>query len=147
MGNPFIVAEDLALKTLLNGITVSDDTNANRPVKTWFGFPDVEVRDQAFPYITIDLIDILPGNDRQTSGYLVDTDYQGTIAAVAGYVYDYQIPVAYDLIYQVTSYARHPRHDRALMYQLLNKFPSRASPTKPPTLPLPLSEKVELAVF
>jgi hypothetical protein len=125
MGNPFIVAEDLALKTLLNGITVSDDTNANRPVKTWFGFPDVEVRDQAFPYITIDLIDILPGNDRQTSGYLVDTDYQGTIAAVAGYVYDYQIPVAYDLIYQVTSYARHPRHDRALMYQLLNKFPSK----------------------
>ena len=125
MGNPFIVAEDLALKTLLNGITVSDDTNSNRPVKTWFGFPDVEVRDQAFPYITIDLIDILPGNDRQTSGYLVDTDYQGTVAAVAGYVYDYQIPVAYDLIYQVTSYARHPRHDRALMYQLLKKFPSK----------------------
>jgi hypothetical protein len=125
MGNPFIVAEDLALKTLLSGITVSDDTQATRVVKTWFGYPDVEVRDQAFPYITIDLIDILPGNDRQTSGYLVDTDYQGTVAAVAGRVYDYQIPVAYDLVYQVTSYARHPRHDRALMYQLLNKFPSK----------------------
>jgi hypothetical protein len=125
MGNPFIVAEDLALKTLLSGITVSDDTQATRVVKTWFGYPDVEVRDQAFPYITIDLIDILPGNDRQTSGYLVDTDYQGTVAAVAGSVYDYQIPVAYDLVYQVTSYARHPRHDRALMYQLLNKFPSK----------------------
>jgi hypothetical protein len=125
MGNPFIIAEDLALKTLLNGIKVSDDVNANRAVKTWFGFPDVEIRDQAFPYITIDLIDILPGNDRQTYGYLVDTDYQGTIAPVNGLVYDYLIPIAYDLVYQITSYARNPRHDRALMYQLLNKFPSK----------------------
>jgi len=125
MGNPFIVAEDLAIKTLLAGITVSDDKNATRPVKTWFGYPDIEIRDQAFPFITIDLIDIMPGNDRQTYGILTDDDYQGTIAPASGISYQYVTPVAYDLVYQVTSYCRHPRHDRALMYQLLNKFPSK----------------------
>ena len=125
MGNPFIIAEDLALKTLISGITVSDDSNASRPVKTWFGYPDVEVRDQTFPFITIDLIDIMPGNERQTYGYIVDNDNQGTQTPVSGYSYTYITPVAYDLVYQVTSYSRHPRHDRALMYQLLNKFPSK----------------------
>jgi len=125
MGNPFIIAEDLALKTLLSGITVSDDVNASRPVKSWFGYPDVEVRDQTFPFITIDLIDIMPGNERQTYGYMVDNDNRGTQTPVSGYSYTYITPVAYDLIYQVTSYSRHPRHDRALMYQLLNKFPSK----------------------
>jgi len=125
MGNPFIIAEDLALKTLLSGITVSDDVNASRPVKSWFGYPDVEVRDQTFPFITIDLIDIMPGNERQTYGYMVDNDNRGTQTPVSGYSYTYITPVAYDLVYQVTSYSRHPRHDRALMYQLLNKFPSK----------------------
>lgn len=125
MGNPFIIAEDLALKTYLQDMTVSDEKNGSRPVKVWFGYPDVEVREQSFPYVTIDLIDITPGNDRQTSGRLTDNDYGGTIAPVADISYSYDIPVAYDLVYQVSSYARHPRHDRALMFQMLNKFPSK----------------------
>lgn len=125
MGNPFIVAEDLALKTHLAGLTVSDEKSATRQVKVWFGYPDVETRAQEFPFITIDLIDILPANDRQNSGVMYDSDYNGTIASAAGISYKYDIPVSYDLVYQVTSYARHPRHDRAIMYQLLNKFPSK----------------------
>ena len=125
MGDGFVLAEDAALKGFLQDLVVADAKNSNRAVKTWFGYPDVEVRDQTFPFITIDLIDIIPGNDRQTSGYLYDTDYQGTTASVGGELYGYEIPVAYDLIYQVTSYARNPRHDRALINQLLNKFPSK----------------------
>jgi adenylylsulfate kinase-like enzyme len=125
MGNPFIVAEDLALKTHLAGLTVSDEKSAARQVKIWFGYPDVEVRAQEFPFITIDLIDIVPTTERQNSGVMYDSDYNGTIAPSAGVSYKYDIPVAYDLVYQVTSYARHPRHDRAIMYQLLNKFPSK----------------------
>jgi hypothetical protein len=125
MGNPFIVAEDLALKTHLAGLTVSDEKSAARQVKIWFGYPDVEVRAQEFPFITIDLIDIVPTTERQNSGVMYDSDYNGTIAPSAGVFYKYDIPVAYDLVYQVTSYARHPRHDRAIMYQLLNKFPSK----------------------
>jgi len=125
VGNGFIVAEDLALKTLLSGITVSDDANSSRPVKVWFGYPDIEIRDQSFPFITIDLIDILQAQERQTSGYLIDSDYQGTIPEQSGFGYSYKIPTAYDLVYQITSYSRNPRHDRAIIYQLLNKFPSK----------------------
>lgn len=125
MGNPFIVAEDLALKTHLAGVTVSDEKSASRQVKVWFGYPDVEVRDQAFPFITIDLIDIVPANERQQQGRFTDTDNRGTQTPVANSRFTYDVPVAYDLIYQVTSYTRHPRHDRAVMYQLMNKFPSK----------------------
>ena len=125
MGNPFIVAEDLALKTHLAGLVVSDEKSAYRQVKVWFGYPDVEVRDQAFPFVTIDLVDIVPANDRQHQGRFTDNDYRGTIAPVEGSTYSYDVPVAYDLIYQVTTYTRHPRHDRALIYQLMNKFPSK----------------------
>jgi hypothetical protein len=124
MGNPFIVAEDLALKTHLAGITVADEKSGSRQVKIWFGYPDVEVRAQEFPFITIDLIDVIPANERQTSGWMWDEDNQGTVAE-SGVKYGYDMPVAYDLSYQITSYARHPRHDRAIMYALFNKFPSK----------------------
>ena len=127
---PFVLAEDAALKTHLNGITVSDDKSNNRPVKVWYGFPDVEVRDQSFPYITIDLIDILPANERQTYGFITDTDNLGTVTPDPNYVYTNQIPVAYDLIYQITSFSRHPRHDRSIIYQLMTKFPSKYSRLK-----------------
>jgi hypothetical protein len=125
VSNPFIVAEDLALKTHLASMTVSDEKSTTRPVKIWFGYPDVEVRSQEFPFVTIDLVDIVPANDRQHQGRFVDTDYRGTIAPVTGRSYEYEVPVAYDLIYQITAYTRHPRHDRALMFQLMNKFPSK----------------------
>ena len=125
MGNPFIVAEDLALKSYLQGLVVGDEKTAERPVKVWFGYPDVEVRAQEFPFITIDLIDVVPASDRQTSGKMSDPDYRGTVAPEAGITYVFDIPVAYDLVYQVTTYARNPRHDRALLYQMFNKFPSK----------------------
>jgi len=125
LGNPFIIAEDLALKTLCQGMTVSDDATTPRAVKVWFGYPDIEVRDQSFPFITINLVDIMPANNRQHSGVLYDNDYRGTITPSAGGFYSYEIPIAYDLVYQVTSHSRHPRHDRAMMFQLLNKFPSK----------------------
>jgi hypothetical protein len=102
-------------------MTVSDEKSATRPVKIWFGYPDVEVRSQEFPFVTIDLVDIVPANDRQHQGRFVDNDRRGTIAPVTGRSYEYEVPVAYDLIYQITAYTRHPRHDRALM----NKFPSK----------------------
>ena len=125
MGNPFIIAEDEALKALLQGMTVADDTNRTRPVKVWFGYPDVEVRQLVFPFVTIDLIDISPANDRQTFGYISDGNYLGTVAPVSGEYYTYETPVAYDLVYQITTYARNPRHDRAILFQMMNKIPSK----------------------
>jgi hypothetical protein len=125
MADQFIIAEDNAIKNLCKGMTVSDDKNPNRAVKVWFGYPDVEVRTQDFPFVTIDLIDIIPANNRQHSGRQYDNDFQGTIAPVGDSYYEYNIPIAYDLVYQISSFSRHPRHDRAIMFQLLNKFPSK----------------------
>jgi hypothetical protein len=118
-----LLAEDAALKTHLAGMTVSDEKNASRPVKVWFGYPDVEIRAQEFPFVTIDFLDMRQAVERQTSGLLVDQDYSGTIAPQSNKYYSYEVPVAYDLYYQITSYARHPRHDRAIIYQLNQKFP------------------------
>jgi hypothetical protein len=117
----FILSEDLALKTLLTGITVVDEKNASRPVGVWFANPDVESRAQSYPYITIELLDFDPATYRQHSGLFQDNDLQGTIAPSGNISYNYEIPVAWDLIYQITSYSRHPRHDRAIIAYLLNK--------------------------
>lgn len=125
MSNPFILAEDAALKAHLSGIVVRDEASSPRSVLVRFGYPDVEVADQKFPFITIDLIDVMPANNRQTSGRQYDNDYQGTTAPSDNTSYAYDIPVAYDLSYQVTAYSRHPRHDRALMLELFRKFPSK----------------------
>ena len=87
----------------------------------WFGYPDVEVRNQEYPFITIDLLDITPALNRQHQGRLYDSDYRGT-SPTGLYAYDY--PAAYDITYQITTHARHPRHDRALMFELHKRFPS-----------------------
>lgn len=122
----FILSEDEALKNILLGMTVSDDKSDNRPVDVFYSVPDVEMRQQRYPYITIDLVDIRPANDRQHSGYWIDTDYLGTIAPEPGVTYQYYTPVAYDLVYQVSSWSRHPRHDRAILQQVLrSRFPSK----------------------
>ena len=120
----FILAEDAALKTHVSGLKVADEKNANRTVNVWFGYPDVEVRTQNYPFITLDLIDIRHASERQHSGYYYDSDRQGTIANQSSKFYGYEVPMAYDLIYQVVSYSRHPRHDRAIAFQLHNKFPA-----------------------
>jgi len=121
----FILAEDAALKEYLAGVVVSDERSASRPVKVWFGYPDVEIRTQDFPFVTIDLLNIRQATNRQSSGYLYDGNFMGTQAIQTNKWYNYEIPVAYDLIYQVTSYSRHPRHDRAILYQLHEKFPGK----------------------
>jgi hypothetical protein len=121
----FILSEDLAIKTALGGIVVTDEKNSARSVGVWFSTPDIESRAQSYPYITIDLIDTNYAKYRQTSGLFRDNDAQGTIAPVAGNTYTYEIPVAWDLKYQITTYSRHPRHDRAILAHILNNvFPA-----------------------
>ena len=114
-----IFREDEALKALLQGIQVSDGKNPHRPVQVWFTMPDVEIRQQSYPFITIDLIDIVQSKDRQVYETTYDLDKAGTFNADDGNVYGYQTPVRWDLYYQITTYARHPRHDRAILAALL----------------------------
>ena len=126
LDDAFIFAEDKALKTHLQGIVVSDLKDNERPVKVWFGYPDVELRAQEYPYMVIDLYDIQPASDRQSSGIWIDDTQRGTQEAVAGNTYSYYAPTVYDLYYQVSSYSRHPRHDRGIMLSMLNeKIPGK----------------------
>ena len=116
----FIIAEDQALKTLMQGITVSDEKNNTRSVQAWFSNPDPELRNQSYPYVTIELIGVEWANYRQASGFFIDNDRQGTVSPSSGEVFEYEVPAAWDLMYQITSYSRHPRHDRAIIAHLLN---------------------------
>jgi hypothetical protein len=117
----FVFAEDKALKSHLQGITVSDLKEATRPVKVWFGYPDVELRVQEYPYMVIELYDIQPANDRQSAGFWVDDTYRGTIVSDQTTTYSYYSPQVYDLYYQVSSYSRNPRHDRKIIFEMMNK--------------------------
>lgn len=122
----FLFAEDKALKAHLQGITVNDLKNPERPVKVWFGYPDVELRTQEYPYLVIELYDIQPANDRQSSGFWTDNTYRGTVASNDSTTYSYYAPQVYDLYYQVSSYSRNPRHDRKIIFEMMNnKVPGK----------------------
>ena len=122
---PLFLEEDNMLKELLKGISVTDQRADNeqigRPVQVWFGQPDVELRDQTYPFITIDLIDILEDRARSHRGKVDKTTalylQPANFPVNKGWEIDYPIPVNLD--YQVTTYSRHPRHDRAILSELL----------------------------
>lgn len=115
---PLLVNEDRALKSALSGLTVSDAKNPARPVGVWFGQPDVEIRQQSYPYLTIELIDVSEGAERAHRGY-VDIPYTPEgMDPTKKYAGDFPIPVNLD--YQITSYARQPIHDRQIISALLH---------------------------
>lgn len=116
----FIFSEDKALKSRLSGITVSDAKSNARPVGVWFGQPDLEIRDQSYPYLTIELVDIMEDTSRTMRG-LADLNYVPDgygVDATSNYTVDMPTPVILD--YQITSYARQPIHDRQIIGQMMH---------------------------
>lgn len=118
----YILDEELALKKKLQGMVVQDQRskadNKNRQVGVWFSQPDSELRDQSYPYITIDMLGISKDPEREHRG-LVEPIYMKPAQADLtdkGYQIVYPIPVNLD--YQVTSYSRNPMHDRQILTQL-----------------------------
>ena len=119
---PFIINEDEALKTLLQGITVSDGGNAARPVAVYYGQPDKDIRQQSYPYITLDLVGVREDTERAhrgvvnltyaPEGYTPNRDTDGSINQPI------EFPIPVDLIYQVSTWSRQPRHDRQIMAKL-----------------------------
>jgi len=114
---PFIINEDKALKHILTGITVSDSGNSVRPVGVFYGQPDKEIRQQSYPYITIDLINVAEDTSRAHRGH-IQLPYLVEGVANTNKIVDYPIPV--DLYYQVSTWSRQPRHDRQLMSALFS---------------------------
>lgn len=140
----FLLDEDEALRNLLKDMYVTDqksvtDNVATRAVGVWFGQPDQEIRSQSYPYITIDMIDISEDIPRAMRGrvkpaYLEDPANQVQAAqGVQQVSYDSDVhnwdinwPIPVNIDYQITTYARQPRHDRQILSQLLyTKIPLR----------------------
>lgn len=108
----FLIDEDKALKDRLQGLKVSDDKNPERPVGVWFGQPDQEIRQQSYPYITLDLVDI---------GEAFERAHRGIAHIPVGEdVFATEWPIPVNLDYVVTTYARQPRHDRQIIAQLMD---------------------------
>jgi hypothetical protein len=126
----FLLSEDKALRETLQGMVVhdqkSDGSETPRTVGVWYGQPDQEVRSQSYPYVTIDMIDISRDSAREMRG-VVSPGYLAPVIedpTVTGWEIELPIPVNID--YQITTFARHPRHDREIISQLLYaKLPLR----------------------
>lgn len=127
----FLLAEDEAIRNLLTGMSVTDQKSTGagsttRNVGVWFGQPDQELRDQKYPYITIDMVDVAEDFSRAMRGkvkptYLEDPDTIGTNTPFDSDEHSWEIdfPIPVNIDYQITTYARQPRHDRQILAQLL----------------------------
>jgi len=119
---PFIINEDEALKTLLQGITVSDAGNPARPVGVYYGQPDKDIRQQVYPYITLDLVGVREDTERAHRGMVNLTytpeGYTPNLNEDDSINQPIEFPIPVDLIYQVSTWSRQPRHDRQIMSKL-----------------------------
>lgn len=130
----FLLSEDKALRERLAGCVVTDQRSEGdgtpRAVRAYFGQPDQELTPQQYPYITIDMIDINRDVDREMRGMISDitpnADYLAPDSTPEGQGWQIHRPIPVVIDYQVTTYARHPRHDRELLAQVISsKLPIR----------------------
>lgn len=141
----FLLSEDKALRDALVGITVTDQkadggVGGVRNVGVWFGQPDQEIRNQSYPYITIDMVDVGEDFARAHRGKVKPSYYDDPTDLAEGSVqydptlhdWDIDWPVPVNIDYQVTTYARQPRHDREIMAQLMTtRLPLRFGVLEP----------------
>jgi len=133
MKKGFLFAEDEAIKKRFSDLTVSDDRDAERPVQVFFRYPEGET-ERKYPFITIELIDVVHAKNRQHSDTYLDTHRAGhpnnldywpsTSSASSPNVAGFDsfrttefTPV--DLLYQVSTFTRSALHDRQLAAQML----------------------------
>ncbi len=144
MPNPgFLLAEDAAVKARFSNLTVRDDREASRSVQVFFRYPEGET-ERSYPFITIEMIDIVHARNRQHSEsqivYARSTtpDYVGGSADRMDYWpsrisnldtvqnsenYDFLVSnefIPVDILYQVSTYTRSALHDRQLSAQMLS---------------------------
>lgn len=141
----FLFAEDNAIKTRLRNVFVVDDKKPERKIDVFFGMPD-DQKEKVYPYATINLLDIVHATYRQESerkyyytndqnipagvrGNYTSLNYYPSmhteaellaLAGTEGFLSTEQfVPV--DLLYQVTTFSRDPRHSRQLMGLMLRR--------------------------
>lgn len=140
MKTGFLLAEDEALKLRFSGLTVTDDREANRPVQVFFRYPEGET-ERYYPFITLELIDVVHAKNRQHSESFLEThrpghpnnlDYWPSTSSASSpamtgddfYKTTEFTPI--DILYQVSTFTRSALHDRQITTQLLtNVVPFR----------------------
>ena len=133
MKTGFLLAEDEAIKLRFSNITVSDDRDGSRDVQVFFRYPEGET-ERKYPFITIELIDIMHAKNRQHSEVTLNTHSAGhpnnlsywpsTSSASApnlsgADLYSTTEFTPVDLLYQVSTFTRSALHDRQLASQML----------------------------
>lgn len=120
----WLLDEDRALRDLMKGMIVSDHEKGERHVEAWFGHPDQELREQKYPYVTVDLLQIEEGKDRVHRGHWWVLEppapwYNWPPLTGNQIIYHTEMPTPVDLFYQVSTWARNPRHDRQILFQMI----------------------------
>jgi len=141
--NQFLLAEDTAIKRLLDGIVVPGD-KPGRTVPVWFRFPESE-KQIIYPFITLDLIGIDPAYDLWTSMYrlregsdVFEDEHTGQYVSnglhepsVSPSVWTAPNPpdptkplrrwnyLPYRLFYQITTWSKYFAHDRVMTARLI----------------------------
>lgn len=119
----WLLDEERALRDLLKGMVVTDFEDRTRPVGVWFSHPDQELREQRYPYSTIDLLQIQEAQERVHRGdyYVWDVpEWWGLNPLANGQVgYLLEMPTPIDLDYQISTWSRNPRHDRQILQQMI----------------------------
>lgn len=133
MKSGFLFAEDEAIKKRFMNLTVSDDRDGSRPVQVFFRYPEGET-ERRYPFITIELIDVIHAKNRQHSELYLDThrpghannlDYWPSTSSASAPsltgsdVYRTTEFTPVDLLYQVSTFTRSAMHDRQLASQML----------------------------
>jgi hypothetical protein len=129
------MAEDEAMKAKFASLKVPDQSAdaLSRRVKVWFGMPSAE-REIIYPFISIDLIDIVFGSDRAHSLERVNVDWWPSTAqtfdeyaTMVDTPLNADVPYAattrfqpYDIFYQVATHCRYAIQDRYLTSQMLS---------------------------
>lgn len=142
----FLLSEEAALKRYLSGITVPDAKGNAMPVDVWFRWPESE-RKITYPFLTIDLLSITPAYDRWHSyvnEFLTPAIFEDrdTGTSTEGHYYpsttanaapndesDYHTSnyLPYNIMFQVSSWARTALHDRYLTARFMTDiFPPRS---------------------
>lgn len=127
----FVLAEDAAVKRKFEGMQVSYPQPRN--VGVWFRWPNKEIRDVTWPFIAIDLVDIVKASHREHQGSPFSLMRSDGPYEPYGYDADEQLidggwvpvaeewPTPYDLFYTITVACRDPRHERELLTKMLGQ--------------------------
>ena len=123
---PWLFDEDEALKQKLLGfVTTNYPTGNHVPIQVYFRFPDPEERVRTFPHIAIDMVRIEFAGDRaHRANSFIQPIPTETATPSTGYnlVAD-DMPLPWNLIYQLRTFARTPWDDRFMQMMMFQLFP------------------------